>query len=156
MEQEKNGSVYFTFLSLLCHCFKVMICMYVCYMLFNKYSILNTLSSATPRQQARELLMSVFRPDSYLHCLLPASRDKDLMAKLRVPRKFLALASVQKIQIIHKFRSPALSVIFILILHTVHCLSCFRLYILACTLLFTTLGLSSLCNVIRSSGRKGV
>ena len=25
------------FLSLLCHCFKVMICMYVCYMLFNKY-----------------------------------------------------------------------------------------------------------------------
>ena len=24
------------FLSLLCHCFKVMICMYVCYMLFNK------------------------------------------------------------------------------------------------------------------------
>ena len=26
------------FLSLLCHCFKVMICMYVCYMLFNKYS----------------------------------------------------------------------------------------------------------------------
>jgi len=27
---------------LLCHCFKVMICMYVCYMLFNKYSILNT------------------------------------------------------------------------------------------------------------------
>jgi len=25
----------------LCHCFKVMICMYVCYMLFNKYSILN-------------------------------------------------------------------------------------------------------------------
>jgi len=35
------------FLSLLCHCFKVMICMYVCYMLFTKYSILNTqLSSA--------------------------------------------------------------------------------------------------------------
>jgi len=30
------------FLSLLCNCFKVMICMYVCYMLFNKYSILNT------------------------------------------------------------------------------------------------------------------
>ena len=27
------------FLSLLCHCFKVMICMYVYYMLFNKYSI---------------------------------------------------------------------------------------------------------------------
>jgi len=26
------------FLSLLCHCFKVMICMYVCCMLFNKYS----------------------------------------------------------------------------------------------------------------------
>ena len=26
------------FLSLLCHCFKVMICMYVCYMLFNEYS----------------------------------------------------------------------------------------------------------------------
>jgi len=47
-------------------------------------------------QQAREFLMSAFRPDSYLHCLLPASRDKDLMAKLRVPRKFLALASVQK------------------------------------------------------------
>jgi len=25
---------------LLCHCFKVIICMYVCYMLFNKYSII--------------------------------------------------------------------------------------------------------------------
>ena len=30
------------FLSLLCHCFKVMICMYVCYMLFNKYSSSST------------------------------------------------------------------------------------------------------------------
>ena len=30
------------FLSLLCHCSKVLICMYVCYVLFNKYSILNT------------------------------------------------------------------------------------------------------------------
>jgi len=35
----------FSFLSLLCHCFKVMICMYVCYMLFNKYSILNIVVS---------------------------------------------------------------------------------------------------------------
>jgi len=33
-----------SFLSLLCHCSKVMICMYVCYMLFNKYSVLNYLS----------------------------------------------------------------------------------------------------------------
>ena len=30
------------FLSLLCHCLKVMICTYVCYMSFNKYSILNS------------------------------------------------------------------------------------------------------------------
>jgi len=31
---------------LLCHCFKVMICMYVCYMLFNKYSVLNTTTTS--------------------------------------------------------------------------------------------------------------
>jgi len=34
------------FLSLLCHCFKVMICMYVCYMLFNKYSIYSSMDTA--------------------------------------------------------------------------------------------------------------
>jgi len=39
-----------------------------------------------------------------------------------------------------------------------HCLLCFRLflYILVCMRLFTTLGLSSLCKVTRSSDRKGV
>ena len=33
------------FLSLLCHCFKVMICMYVCYTLFNKYSVILNVTS---------------------------------------------------------------------------------------------------------------
>jgi len=30
------------FLPLICHCFQVLICVYVCYALFNKYSILNS------------------------------------------------------------------------------------------------------------------
>jgi len=51
-------------------------------------------------------------PDSSLQCLLRAPRDKDLIARLRFPRKFPALASLQ-IPITHNFRSPALSVILI-------------------------------------------
>jgi len=47
-------------------------------------------------QQAREFLKSIFQAHSYLHCLLPAPRDKDLIAKLRVPREFPALASRTK------------------------------------------------------------
>jgi len=89
---------------------------------------------------------------SCLHCLLPASRDKDLMYKLRIPRKFSAPASrTKRLQSLVNFVSLALSVIFILNLHTVHCLLCFRLflYISVCTCLFT-----GLCNVIRSSDRK--
>jgi len=39
------------FLPLLCHCFYVMICMYVCYMLFNKYSILNNNGRLTGTRQ---------------------------------------------------------------------------------------------------------
>ena len=38
------------FLSLLYHCFKVMICMYVCYMLFNKYSIRPLIRSKTAQK----------------------------------------------------------------------------------------------------------
>ena len=36
------------FLSLLCHCFKVMICMYVCYTLFNKYSKFSSINPLDP------------------------------------------------------------------------------------------------------------
>ena len=54
--------------------------------------------------------------------------------------------------ITHKFRSPALSVTFILSVHIVHCLllQSVSLYFV-CTHMFTKLGLSSLCNVIRST-----
>ena len=47
-------------------------------------------------QQARQFLKSLLRPDSRLHCLLPAPRDKDLISRLRVPRKFPALVSRTK------------------------------------------------------------
>ena len=84
-------------------------------------------------QQAREFfLKSILRPDPCLHRLLSAPHHEDL----RVPRKFPAVASpYKKIPVTHKFQSPALSVIFILNLHIVHCLLCFRLFlcIFVCT-----------------------
>jgi len=55
-----------------------------------------TLTSQRRDQQASVFLKSILRPDSYLRCLLPAPRDKDLIAKLRFPRKFPALASRTK------------------------------------------------------------
>jgi len=77
-------------------------------------------------------------PDSSLQCLLRAPRDKDLIARLRFPRKFPALTSLQ-IPITHNFRSPALSVIlifFVCILYIVYCVShyffiflCARVYL---------------------------
>ena len=39
------------FRSLLCHCFKVMICMYVCYMLFNKYSMTHVTCRLTAKNR---------------------------------------------------------------------------------------------------------
>jgi len=45
-------------------------------------------------QQAGEFLKSILRPDSCLHCLLPAPRDKDLTAKLRVPPKISSPAGL--------------------------------------------------------------
>jgi len=57
---------------------------------------------------------------------------------------------ISKIPITHKFRSPALSEIFIMSLHTAPCLLCFFKFLCA------RVYLSSLCNAIRSSDRKGV
>jgi len=39
---------------------------------------------------------SILRPDLRPHCLLAAQRDKDLIGKLRVPRKLSVLASRTK------------------------------------------------------------
>ena len=89
----------------------------------------------------------ILRPDSCLNCLHPAPRDKDKDSGFpKIPSPG------------NHSRSPALSVIFIFSLHSVHCLLCFRLFlhIFVCTRLFTVLGLSSLCHVIRSSDRNGV
>ena len=47
-------------------------------------------------QQAYKFLKLIFAPDSCLHSLLPAPHDKDLIARLRAPRKFAALASRTK------------------------------------------------------------
>jgi len=43
-------------------------------------------------QQARKFLKSSFAPDSCLHSLLPAPRDKNLVARLRTARTLPALA----------------------------------------------------------------
>jgi len=48
-----------------------------------------TLTTRIPsHQQARDYFKWILRPDSCLHCSLPAPRDKDLIAKLRISRKF--------------------------------------------------------------------
>ena len=53
----------------------------------------------------------ILQPKSSLHCLLPPPRDKSLIAKLRVPRKYAVLASrTKKISIIYQLRSSPLSV----------------------------------------------
>ena len=47
-------------------------------------------------QQARNFFNQILQPKSSLHCLLPPPRDKSLIAKLRVPRKYPVLASRTK------------------------------------------------------------
>jgi len=47
-------------------------------------------------QQARKFFNSILAPDSCLHSLLPAPRDKNLIARLRAARTFPALASRTK------------------------------------------------------------
>jgi len=47
-------------------------------------------------QQARKFFKSIFAPDSCLRSLLPALRDKNLIARLRAARTFPALASRTK------------------------------------------------------------
>jgi len=83
-------------------------------------------------RQAREFLKLILVPDSCLHCLLPAPRDKDLIARLRFPRKFPA-SLIKRFQspLTRKFRSLALSVIFILSLHIVHYLLCSFIFLCA-------------------------
>jgi len=47
-------------------------------------------------QQACEFLELILQPDSCLHCLLLALRDKDFIGRLWFPQKFQALASRTK------------------------------------------------------------
>jgi len=50
-------------------------------------------------QQVRKFFKSILAPDSYLHSVLPASRDKDIIARLRTVRKFnsyLCMVSLTK------------------------------------------------------------
>jgi len=47
-------------------------------------------------QQACKFFKSILAPDSCLHSLLPAARDKNLIARLRAARTFTALASRTK------------------------------------------------------------
>ena len=53
------------------------------------------------QRQARDFFQSILDPNSCLHSLLPAPRDQNVVARLRVARQFPALASRTK-----KYTSP--------------------------------------------------
>jgi len=63
-------------------------------------------------QQARKIFKSILASDSCLHYLLPAPRDRNLIAILRAARTFPALASRTKRYhaVFHKFCSITLPV----------------------------------------------
>ena len=78
-------------------------------------------------------------PDYCLHCFLPAPNDKDLIAKLRVPRKFPAMVSIQKDSNHSQISVSCIIIIFLIwicILYIVYCASdCFFIFLCTCVYL---------------------
>ena len=99
-------------------------------------------------QQAREFLKPVFRPGSGLHCLLTAARDKFVEnSQPWPPARNDSNHSVISVSCIISNFHFQFAYCTVLIAF---------LYVCVCTRSFTMPGLSSLCNVILSSDRKGV
>jgi len=59
--------------------------------------------------QARNFFTSILVPDSCLHSLLPAPRDKTLTSRLRAARKFPPCLSNKTLPVLHKFWLTPLS-----------------------------------------------